>query len=102
MVSGAWWDEESVDGRDGGDGDGAAGVARISMEVDLAESLHVGLGDHITWDFAGVPVESRITSLRSVDWARFETNFYVIFEPGVTPTKSCAMTGKRGRLSMRS
>jgi len=97
MVAGAWWDEESVDGRagaaggNGGDGraaaerangDGAAGVARISMEVELAESLRVGLGDHITWDFAGVPVESRITSLRSVDWARFETNFYVIFEPG--------------------
>jgi putative ABC transport system permease protein len=98
MVAGAWWDEESVDGRagaaggNGGDGraaaerangDGAGGVARISMEVELAESLRVGLGDHITWDFAGVPVESRITSLRSVDWARFETNFYVIFEPGV-------------------
>ena len=52
------------------------------MEVDLAESLRVGLGDHVTWDFAGVPVESRIASLRSVDWARFETNFYVVFEPG--------------------
>ena len=77
VVAGAWWDEPSV-----GDGDEAAGVARISMEVDLAESLRVGLGDHVTWDFAGVPVESRITSLRSVDWARFETNFYVIFEPG--------------------
>ena len=77
MVAGAWWDEPAV-----GDGDEAAGVARISMEVDLAERLRVGLGDHLTWDLAGVPVESRITSLRSVDWARFETNFYVIFEPG--------------------
>ena len=82
LVAGTWWDEPPVD--DGGElaGDGVAGVARISMEADLAESLRVGLGDHITWDFAGVPVESRITSLRSVDWARFETNFYVIFEPG--------------------
>ena len=77
LVAGAWWDEPLV-----ADRDEAAGVARISMEVDLAESLRVGLGDHITWDFAGVPVESRIMSLRSVDWARFETNFYVIFEPG--------------------
>jgi putative ABC transport system permease protein len=77
LVAGAWWDEPSV-----GDRDEATGVARISMEVDLAESLRVGLGDYVTWDFAGVPVESRITSLRSVDWAQFETNFYVIFEPG--------------------
>ena len=87
LVAGAWWDEPPVDdgdqeAGDEGGGDGVAGVARISMEADLAESLRVGLGDHITWDFAGVPVESRITSLRSVDWARFETNFYVIFEPG--------------------
>ena len=87
LVAGAWWDEPPVDdgdqeAGDEGGGDGMAGVARISMEADLAERLRVGLGDHITWDFAGVPVESRITSLRSVDWARFETNFYVIFEPG--------------------
>ena len=77
LVAGAWWDEPTVDR-----GNQAVGVARISMEADLAESLRVGLGDHVTWDFAGVPVESRITSLRTVDWARFETNFYVIFEPG--------------------
>ena len=92
LVAGTWWDEPPVDS--GGEvagnevagngvaGNGMAGVARISMEADLAESLRVGLDDHITWDFAGVPVESRITSLRSVDWARFQTNFYVIFEPG--------------------
>ena len=77
LVAGAWWDEPLL-----GVDDEVADVARISMEVDLAESLRVGLGDHVTWDFAGVPIESRITSLRSVDWARFETNFYVVFEPG--------------------
>lgn len=77
LVEGAWWDESSV-----GEGDEADAVARISMEADLAESLRIGLGDHVTWDFAGVPIESRVTSLRSVDWARFETNFFVVFEPG--------------------
>lgn len=74
LVAGAWWEAPAADED--------AGVARISMEVELAEDLRVGLGDHITWDFAGVPLESRITSLRTVDWARFETNFYVVFEPG--------------------
>ena len=82
MVAGVWWDGSTTGGGGGGIGDPVAGVARISMETDLAESLRVGLGDHVTWDFAGVRVESRITSLRTVDWARFETNFYVIFEPG--------------------
>ena len=92
LVAGAWWDTPAVfEGEEGAGSDGTgdelasdegAGVARISMEADLAESLRVGLGDRITWDFAGVPIESRITSLRSVDWARFQTNFYVVFEPG--------------------
>jgi len=96
-VAGAWWNAPAVDSGDAGTGsdgtgdrvpgggvtsDELAGVARISVEVELAEDLRVGLGDRITWDFAGVPVESEITSLRTVDWARFETNFYVVFEPG--------------------
>jgi putative ABC transport system permease protein len=42
----------------------------------------VGIGDRVTWDVAGVPVESVITSIRTVDWARFETNFFFVFEPG--------------------
>jgi len=41
----------------------------------------VGLGDRITWSFHGVPVEVEITSIRRVDWARFELNFFFVFEP---------------------
>lgn len=74
LVSGSWWAE----GPDSGD----ARVS-ISVEVGLAEELGVSLGDEITWDVQGVPVPSRITSLREVDWARFETNFFVVFRPGV-------------------
>ena len=132
MVAGAWWDESRVEGGDAaagaaitGDGaagdalagnrsasgrmagDGSDGVARISMEADLAESLRVGLGDQLTWDFGGVPVESRITSLRTVDWARFETNFYVVFEPGAleeapqTAVILARIEGERERAEMQ-
>jgi putative ABC transport system permease protein len=72
LVGGSWWDSAPA----------ADGLARISLEVDLAESLRVGIGDRITWDFAGVPIETRIVNLRSVDWTRFDTNFYAVFEPG--------------------
>ena len=75
LVAGSWWTE--------GDGGSAADeVARISLEVELAENLRVGIGDHITWDVTGREVETVVTSLRSVDWARFEPNFFVVFEPG--------------------
>ena len=59
-----------------------AAAARISLEQDLAQGLNVGVGDRITWDVQGVRLETVVTSLRSVDWTRFETNFFVVFEPG--------------------
>ena len=74
LVEGSWWDAPTTDE--------AAGVAEDLDGGGSGREPPRRLGDHITWDFGGVPVESRITSLRSVDWARFETNFYVVFEPG--------------------
>ena len=65
-----------------GSGRSAADPVEISVESDLAKELGVGLGDQITWDVQGVPVYSRITSLRDVNWARFEPNFFVVFAPG--------------------
>ena len=73
LVAGEWWDAPRP----------ADEPARISVEQDLAGDLGVGIGDEITWDVQGVEIESRITSLRTVDWARFDTNFFVVFEPGV-------------------
>ncbi len=56
--------------------------ARISVEQDLSRELGVGIGDEIVWDVQGVTLASRVTSLREVDWARFEPNFFVVFAPG--------------------
>jgi putative ABC transport system permease protein len=56
--------------------------ARISVERELAGELGVVVGDEIGWDVHGVPVLTRVGSLREVDWARFEPNFFVVFPPG--------------------
>ncbi|HEX6630369.1 MAG TPA: FtsX-like permease family protein, partial [Gemmatimonadaceae bacterium] len=62
--------------------DSAAGaLASVSIEQDLARDLRVGVGDTITWDVQGVPVRTRVTSLREVTWARLEPNFFAVFEP---------------------
>ena len=60
-----------------------SGVSRIAVERELATELGVGLGSRITWDVQGVPLETEITAVREVDWARFEPNFFVVFEGGV-------------------
>jgi len=54
----------------------------ISVETGLAEELGVAPGDEIVWDVQGIQVPTRVASLREVDWARFEPNFFVVFEPG--------------------
>ena len=41
------------------------------------------MNDSIVWDVQGVLLPTRITSLRDVEWARFEPNFFVVFAPGV-------------------
>jgi putative ABC transport system permease protein len=53
------------------------------VEEDVAAELRVTVGDRITWDVQGVRVETRIASIRQVTWARFQPNFFVVFEPGV-------------------
>jgi putative ABC transport system permease protein len=55
----------------------------MSMEVDFARRLGVGLGDTLTFDIQGVPVEGRIVNLRAVDWNSMQPNFFVSFQPGV-------------------
>jgi putative ABC transport system permease protein len=55
---------------------------QISVEKEVASELGVGLGDTITWNVQGVQIPARVTSLREVTWARFEPNFFVVFNPG--------------------
>ncbi len=75
LVEGEWFGERAA----GGD---TTSVARISLEQEIAEDLKVELGDRITFEVQGVPLETEITSIRSVDWARFEPWFFVVFESG--------------------
>ncbi|MDX1647299.1 MAG: FtsX-like permease family protein, partial [Longimicrobiales bacterium] len=81
LVAGRWWDDTP------GSGDGtrvaSGGLARVSLEDDIAQDLRVGLGDTIRWNVSGVEIPSVVTSLRSVEWDRLEPNFFAILEPGV-------------------
>ena len=56
--------------------------AEVSLEKDVARDLGVAIGDVLTWDVQGVLVKTRLTSLREVNFARFEPNFFAVFSPG--------------------
>jgi putative ABC transport system permease protein len=70
VTEGRWWGAGT-----------AAGASEVSLESGLADELGVGVGDRITWDVQGVEVTTTVTSLREVDWARFEPNFFAVFNP---------------------
>lgn len=55
----------------------------ISLERSIAETLGLGLNDEVTWDIQGLPLRTRIASLREVDWRSMKPNFYVVFPEGV-------------------
>jgi|CXWL01.1.fsa_nt_gi putative ABC transport system permease protein len=58
-------------------------VPEVSVEEEFAQDLGVGLGSRLSFDIQGVPFDLQVTSLRTVDWATFGINFFLIVEPGV-------------------
>lgn len=72
LLQGEWWD-----------GPGSStGVADVSLELEITRELGVTLGDTIVWDVQGAEVSSVVRSIRQVDWARFEPNFFAVFRSG--------------------
>ena len=81
LVVGRWWDDPGQDlpmVRSAAE----IGIAKVSLEVELADGLGVEIGDRIVWDVQGVPVPSVIASLREVEWSSVQPNFFAVFEPG--------------------
>ena len=72
LTAGTWWQGPPT-------ADAAPGV---SVEADLAASLKLKVGDHLSFDIGGEHREAVVTSLRSVHWDNFQPNFYLVFQPG--------------------
>jgi putative ABC transport system permease protein len=50
-----------------------------SVEEGIAQTLGLKLGDTLKFDVGGIAVESKVTSLRKVDWGSMRANFFVMF-----------------------
>ena len=51
----------------------------ISVEEGLAKTLNLKLGDSLRFDIGGQQTETKITSLRKVDWGSMRANFYAMY-----------------------
>ncbi|HWP72760.1 MAG TPA: FtsX-like permease family protein [Gemmatimonadaceae bacterium] len=72
VTSGTWFGDKPT---------AAGGVPQVSLESEVAGGMGAQLGDTITWNVQGLEVLTVVTSLREVNWQRFELNFFAVFEP---------------------
>jgi putative ABC transport system permease protein len=70
IVEGQWW------------GADYEGPIQVSMGVDIARSLRIGVGDTVAFDVGGEDFEAPVTSLRSIEWDSMRPNFYIMLSPG--------------------
>ncbi|HVY82227.1 MAG TPA: FtsX-like permease family protein, partial [Steroidobacteraceae bacterium] len=71
IVEGKWWGPEDY------------GKPLVSLATEFQESLHVKLGDTLTFDIAGETFTVTIASFRKVKWDSFQPNFFMVFAPGI-------------------
>jgi putative ABC transport system permease protein len=55
----------------------------ISLDGDIAKDLGTKIGDELVFDVQGIMIKTKLASTRTVDWKRFQTNFFVVFPTGV-------------------
>ncbi|ASQ45647.1 ABC transporter permease [Legionella clemsonensis] len=57
--------------------------AWVSVEKGMMERLNLALGDKISFRIGDKIITAVITSMRSVNWATFNPNFFTLFKPGL-------------------
>lgn len=73
LVAGEWWPEDY------------AGPPLVSLDAWAAHRLGVGIGDTLTVDVLGTPLQGRIASLRRVDRAGIGLDFPILISPFAEP-----------------
>lgn len=58
-------------------------IIEISIEDRLAAILNFKIDDHITFSINGEKIETRISSMRSIDWGTINANFFILFPNNV-------------------
>jgi putative ABC transport system permease protein len=71
IVAGQWWTAADY------------GKPLVSLSTEFQDSLHVNVGDSLTFDIAGESFDVKVMSIRKVKWDSFQPNFFVVFAPGL-------------------
>jgi len=69
ITAGKWFDDRS------------AIEPEASVEIGIAKTLKLKLGDQLSFDIAGQQVTAKLTSLRKLDWGSMRVNFFIVLNP---------------------
>ena len=58
-------------------------LPELSIETRYAKRLGIEMGDKVSFEILGMPVEARVINIRKVKWTSFHPNFFLMFQPGV-------------------
>ncbi len=68
ISKGKWWNEESEE-------------AEVSIDVEVAESMNLKIGDELLFSAGGSKFSATVTSFREIEWESFSPNFFFILSP---------------------
>ena len=71
LLAGRWWTPAEF------------GKPLVSISCEYADSLHLVVGDKMTFDVAGEPLTTTVSSIRKIRWDSFRPNFFLVFPPGL-------------------
>ncbi|SNS43275.1 putative ABC transport system permease protein [Sphingomonas laterariae] len=71
IVAGKWWPADYQ------------GPPLVSLDLEAARALGLGIGDEIIVSVLGVEVPAKIASLREIKWDTMGFNFVLVYSPGV-------------------
>ncbi|MDX1636416.1 MAG: FtsX-like permease family protein [Balneolaceae bacterium] len=75
--------ETLVEGEWIGEADPDTGLVPVSAAQQIIDDLEAGIGDTLTFNVQGVPIDTYIASIRDVDFRRVQPNFFMVFPNGV-------------------
>lgn len=69
LIAGRWWQADDF------------GKPLVSISSEYQEHLGLKLGDTLTFDVAGEPLNVTVASIRKIRWDSFRPNFFLVFPP---------------------
>ncbi|MGJ8678705.1 ABC transporter permease [Paraglaciecola sp.] len=74
IIAGDWFGDNPLENDDPSE-------HQVSVEKGIAERIDIKLGDKLTFNIGSEIVNTRVTSLRDVNWQSMQPNFFFVIEP---------------------